>query len=758
METRIAGRASRSLLTTPEAPDLQALFALMVEQGVDAVAMEVSSHALSLGRVAGTHFAVGAFTNLSHDHLDFHPDMESYFQAKALLFDGRADAGVIDIDDEYGRRLSSMHPDAVTVSSAGHPDAQWSVTEVRPFPEGHQELTVRRPSGQSLTAQLALPGRFNVANAVVALACVEAAGRDVEAAAAALADVVVPGRMERVDAGQDYLVVVDYAHKPAALTAVLEAISVGLTGRMIVVLGAGGDRDSGKRPLMGAAAAAAADLLIVTDDNPRSESPCGHQGRDPVGARSAGSSALRVRRGSASVREIGDRHEAIRVAIGAARPGDAVIIAGKGHEQGQDVGGREPPVLRPGRSPGSVGRIGIPRPISTGDVMITMTVGEIAALVGAPTPAFGFEAVATSVEFDTRKIQPGALFVALVGDRVDGHDFVSAAADAGAVAVLGSRELPDGSLPLIEVADNGAVLQALAGLAASSVERLITGHGLTVIGVTGSAGKTSTKDLIAAVLRAGFGEDRVIAPAESFNNELGHPYTVLRADDRTDYLVLELSARGLGHIAALAATAPPRIGAVLNVGSAHLGEFGSVEAIATAKGELVEALPAAADGGIAILNADDPRVLAMAGRTSAAVVTVGTAADAVVRAVDVISDPAARARFTLVTPEGSAAVALTLVGAHQVSNALVAAAVGRAVGMDLADDRTGIEHGQGRVEVADGDHRAPRRCHGHQRCLQRQPGFDAGRPAGSGRHRPTAPHLGGAGRDGRIGRAEPVGA
>jgi UDP-N-acetylmuramoyl-L-alanyl-D-glutamate--2,6-diaminopimelate ligase len=167
---------------------------------------------------------------------------------------------------------------------------------------------------------------------------VEAAGRDVEAAAAALADVVVPGRMERVDAGQDYLVVVDYAHKPAALTAVLDAISVGLTGRMIVVVGAGGDRDSEKRPLMGAAAAAAADLLIVTDDNPRSESPAAIRAAILSGARN-GLSVVRTRRGSASVREISDRHEAIRLAIGAARPGDAVIIAGKGHEQGQDVGG-----------------------------------------------------------------------------------------------------------------------------------------------------------------------------------------------------------------------------------------------------------------------------------------------------------------------------------------------------------------------------------------------------------------------------------
>ncbi len=337
VQTRIAGRASRSMLTTPEAPDLQALFALMVEQEVDAVAMEVSSHALSLGRVAGTSFAVGAFTNLSQDHLDFHPDMESYFQAKAMLFDGRAAAGVIDIDDAYGRRLATMHPDAVTVSSAGDPGAQWSVTEVTAFPEGHQQLTVRRPSGDLLTATLALPGLFNVANAVVALACVEAAGRDVESAAAALAAVVVPGRMERVDAGQEFMVVVDYAHKPAALTAVLEAIAVGLTGRLIVVIGAGGDRDAGKRPMMGAAAAAMSDLLIVTDDNPRSESPAAIRTAILGGTR--GRRIGRARPGSVEIREIGDRHEAIKAAITAARPGDAVIIAGKGHEQGQDVGG-----------------------------------------------------------------------------------------------------------------------------------------------------------------------------------------------------------------------------------------------------------------------------------------------------------------------------------------------------------------------------------------------------------------------------------
>ncbi|SDP13631.1 UDP-N-acetylmuramoyl-tripeptide--D-alanyl-D-alanine ligase [Nakamurella panacisegetis] len=324
--------------------------------------------------------------------------------------------------------------------------------------------------------------------------------------------------------------------------------------------------------------------------------------------------------------------------------------------------------------------------------MIAMTVREIATAIGVTPPAAGGDAVVTSVEFDTRRVTSGALFVALVGERVDGHDFAETARQAGAVAVLGSKETPGSALPLLRVADNDAVLEALSVLAGVSVAALVERTGLTVVGVTGSAGKTSTKDMIAAVLRAGTGggsettdaEDQtVIAPPESFNNELGHPYTALRATERTRFLVLELSARGIGHIATLARSVPLLIGAVLNVGTAHIGEFGTVDAIARAKGELVEALPSADAGGVAILNADDPRVRAMAPRTTAAVVTVGTGPDVTVRARDVVTDPQARAHFTLVTPEGSAPVALTVVGAHQVSNALTAAAVGRAVGLTV---------------------------------------------------------------------------
>jgi len=309
--------------------------------------------------------------------------------------------------------------------------------------------------------------------------------------------------------------------------------------------------------------------------------------------------------------------------------------------------------------------------------VIPLSLSEIAAVTeGRLHGARGTEVV-TAVEFDSRAIRPGGLFLALPGERVDGHAFPHAAVERGAVGVLAARPVDAPAVVVPPVArvtgtylgeadadgSGAAVLAALARLATHVVGKLPE---LTVVGVTGSSGKTSTKDLLATVL-APLGA--TVAPPESFNNELGLPWTALRAGVDTRHLVLEFSARGAGHIAALAAAVPPRIGVVLNVGSAHLGEFGCVDAIARAKGELVEALPA---DGVAVLNADDPRVAAMAARTSARVVTFGVRAD--VRAEALTLD-AGRARFRLVTPMGSAPVALRLVGAHHVGNALAAAAV-----------------------------------------------------------------------------------
>ncbi|MER6799651.1 UDP-N-acetylmuramoyl-tripeptide--D-alanyl-D-alanine ligase, partial [Amycolatopsis mediterranei] len=323
--------------------------------------------------------------------------------------------------------------------------------------------------------------------------------------------------------------------------------------------------------------------------------------------------------------------------------------------------------------------------------MIVLSLAEIADVVGGRLHRADPGAQVTgTVEFDTRELTSGGLFVALPGEKVDGHDFAAQAVEAGAVAVLAAREVDAPAIVVPPLAageahersvaltgdkdgSGAAVLAALAKLARYVVQRLAEGE-LTVVGVTGSSGKTSTKDVIAQLLEP---LGPTIAPPGSFNNELGHPWTALRAGAETRHLVLELSARGPGHIAHLAAIAPPKIGVVLNVGSAHVGEFGSREGIAKTKGELVEALP---EDGVAVLNLDDPLVAAMASRTKARVVFVGESPSAQVRAENITLDDEARASFRLITPAGEAGVKLPLHGEHHVGNALSAAAVALELG------------------------------------------------------------------------------
>ena len=315
--------------------------------------------------------------------------------------------------------------------------------------------------------------------------------------------------------------------------------------------------------------------------------------------------------------------------------------------------------------------------------MIPLTLAQIAEITGGQLRGDPAAVVTGEVVIDSRRAGPGGLFAAVAGERADGHDFASAAVAAGAVAVLATRPVP---VPSVLVTDVPAALAALARFVIDALPAA------AIAGITGSSGKTTTKDLAAQLVeRLG----PTIAPAGSFNNEFGHPLTVLRADAATRYLVLELSARGPGHIAYLCRVAPPRYGVVLNVGHAHAGEFGGLDQVARAKGELVEALPA---DGAAILNADDPRVLAMAARTAARVVTFGvddrTAqirhAPAEIRAADVRLDDLGRPSFTLLTPEGQAGVTLRLHGAHNVPDAVAAAALARELGLGLADIADGL--------------------------------------------------------------------
>lgn len=324
--------------------------------------------------------------------------------------------------------------------------------------------------------------------------------------------------------------------------------------------------------------------------------------------------------------------------------------------------------------------------------MIPLSITQIAQITGAdldsvPDP---LAVVTGPVVIDSRQAAPGALFAALPGEHADGHDFAPAAMAAGAVAVLATR--PAG-VPALVVPD---VPVALARLARNVVDRL---PDLIIAGITGSAGKTTTKDLSAQLIGT---LGPTVAPLNSFNNEIGHPLTVLRADSRTRYLVTELSARGPGHIAALCEVAPPQLGVVLCIGNAHAGEFGSMEQTAAAKSELPRALPA---DGVAMLNADDPLVAQMAAVTAARVVTFGRSPGADVRASEVSLDRLSRPRFTLTMPDGSALVALRLHGEHHVTNALAAAALAGQLGMNVGAVAEGLSAAtalsKGRMEVTE---------------------------------------------------------
>ena len=765
---RIDGRDQPSGLTTPEAPELQALLAAMVEQGVDTVVMEVSSHALTLGRVDGVSFAVGGFTNLSRDHLDFHASMAGLLRGQgAAVRPGVADArGAVG-----GLRRRRVGPRDGRARAPGGDGERDRNARTGPSKTSLPARAVSRTSSRwippvSITiCGSGCPGGYNVANGLLAVALLDAAGVSPEQAAPGLRDATVPGRLEAVDRGQPFLALVDYAHKPGALRAVLQTLREQATGRLAVVFGAGGNRDQGKREPMGQVAAELADLVVVTDDNPRDE--------DPAVVRAAIIAGTAT--GGADVVEIGDRRAAIDHAVAWARAGDIVVIAGKGHEAGQTSRGQTRPFDdrdELAERPGGAELAGVAH-------VIELSLAQIAEIVGGRLADItADEAAATrvtgTVEFDSRAVTPGGLFLALPGARSDGHDFAAAAVAAGAVAVLAARPVgvpaiivdpvdpgsdSGGTAGVLEHDTDGsgaAVLAALAKLAAAVAAELVAG-GLTIVGITGSSGKTSTKDLIAAVL-APLGE--VIAPPGSFNNELGHPWTVLRATRSTDYLVLEMSARHPGNIAALAAIAPPSIAAVLNVGTAHLGEFGSREAIAATKAELPQAVPAS---GVVILNVDDPVVAAMADKTAARVVRVGRSSDAGaadVRADNVILDPLARAGFTLHAGGAEVDVSLAVHGDHQVSNALCAAAVALECGAGLDQVAAALgaagpvsrqrmqvsTRGDGVTIINDAYNANPDSMRAGLKAL-----------AWMGRQAPPGqPQLGGAGRDGRARRRRDI--
>jgi UDP-N-acetylmuramoyl-L-alanyl-D-glutamate--2,6-diaminopimelate ligase len=316
---QIVGGVEKDVVrTTPEAIELQSTFRQMLEGGDEACAMEVSSHAMTLHRADAIHFEVAVFTNLTQDHLDFHADMEDYFLAKRKLFEMGPRTAIVNVDDPYGRRLADEF-ECLTFSAEGA-EADYIARDVS-FDAGGARFSVG-----DMELRTGLPGHFNVANALGAFAAAEAMGVGAEIAAAGLARAArVPGRFEPIDEGQGFSVLVDYAHTPDSLENVLRAARRLTAGQLISVFGAGGDRDRDKRPKMGRAGAELSDLAVVTSDNPRSEDPEAIVAEVAAGA--DGVSRLEV---------VVDRREAIALALGRAEPGDTVVIAGKGHEQGQE--------------------------------------------------------------------------------------------------------------------------------------------------------------------------------------------------------------------------------------------------------------------------------------------------------------------------------------------------------------------------------------------------------------------------------------
>lgn len=325
---RVADTSFAAVRTTPEATDLHAILGVMRDEGVSTVVMEVSSIAIDEHRVDGVVYDIAAFTNLSQDHLDYHGSMQSYFDAKAALFDAyRARFAIIGIDDEWGRRLALQREVASETWSSTGREADWTATSV-----GGAVVAVG-PDGERQVIDVPMPGRFNVANALCAFAILRRAGVDAVDAARGISHTRVPGRMQVVGPEAGVVGVVDYAHSPDAIACVLEDLSVSVPGRVIAVMGAGGDRDRGKRPQMGAIAARLADVVVITDDNPRSEVPAEIRADVRAGVLEVPASER------AELHEEADRGRAITVAVAMAEAGDVVVVLGKGHEQGQEVAG-----------------------------------------------------------------------------------------------------------------------------------------------------------------------------------------------------------------------------------------------------------------------------------------------------------------------------------------------------------------------------------------------------------------------------------
>jgi MurE/MurF fusion protein len=569
LNSRYAGVVVDGVNTTPPSVELQRLLAKMVAAGVDVVFLEVSSHALDVGRVLELPFDVAGFLNLSQDHLDFHGDMASYFAAKERLFSqllpqsvaaGKNPIALLNVGDEWGAKVRV--PGNIERREFDVADADVRLTALG------CSLVV---DGTRFDSPLL--GAPNAENTLAAIGVARALGICDDDISRGLAQMAPPpGRLQRID-GQGPLVVVDYAHTPDAVAKASAAIASLVPGRLIGVLGCGGDRDRGKRPKMGAAIAENSAVVFATNDNPRGEDPAGIVSEMVSG----------IPESTRVVVEL-SRRRAIARAVAMAGATDAVIIAGKGHETYQEVRGVRYPLSDVEEAQAAMAHPAGRRLVET------LSPADIAGATGGTLS--GVEHVdslyrdrTVGVVTDSRKVEPGSVFFALRGERFDGHAYVPAVAEAGAVVVV-VEELCDAPVAQIVVADT---TRALGDLARQLLMQARTARPeMTVIAITGSNGKTTTKELTAALATdlLGVPAHAVHKNPGNFNNWIGVPLTVFELRWGHEIVILEMGANAPGEIAWLVDIGRPDIGVLTSVTDAHLEGFGSRAGVLAAKSEL----------------------------------------------------------------------------------------------------------------------------------------------------------------------------
>jgi murE/murF fusion protein len=689
--------------TTPEPFVMQKLLAEMVDAGIENVVMEVSSHALAQARVGTLKFKAAAFTNLSRDHLDYHRSMADYFQAKMLLFRQHLEVGatavipVIPHEGEVAEMVKQLHENCLDL---GLDVIRWGATEAADIRllSHHSALeeTILHLDmcGNTVSVSTRLVGYYNIENIMTAMGLCRALGvADEEMCSAVARTAGAPGRLQRILASSwgnaGPTVFVDYAHTPDALEKVLTTVKELPHKELYGVFGCGGDRDRGKRPLMGAIGAAICDVSIVTDDNPRTEDPDYIVGQVLEGARSADSLIRpfdwlmnRAENESGCV-VIRDRHKAIETAIRTATAGDIVVIAGKGHEPYQLT---------------IKGKKYFDDSMQAKDALFSWTVSHILnAVSGTCFSGVKSDCLLGPVVTDSRLKTAKGIFVALKGDNHDAHDYASQAASNGAQCLILDHPVLDenSEITQIIVADT---LKALGDLAGYRRKKVVSESHLKVIGLTGSCGKTTVKEMIAAILRRkypsgeDFPENCVLKTEGNFNNLIGLPLSLLPLSVNHRAAVLEMGMNVPGEIKRLAEIADPDISCITNIHGAHLLGLHSIEGVADAKEELFQATK---ETGILIVNLDDTRVAQRSEKYRQKKITFGVRClvDRLVPDVwasDIRLLDAGALTFTLHWHDLEKEIHLYIAGEHNVVNALCATATAIAAGCSIDEIALGL--------------------------------------------------------------------